>query len=170
MPLRITAMLASVFLAAGALSACGGDEKAGSKSQLTAKTGETVPAGAKSGALRLVDAAPVSYAKMKGSAMLTRSESGTTMRVMISGLKPGTRLAGHVHQQRCAQEEGGDHYQFLRGGAKEPPNEIHVKLLAGAGGAATATTSTPLIAGPAAMSVVVHDAIRGGKVACADVA
>lgn len=162
-------MLASVALAAGALSACGDDDKAGSKQfELTAKTGERVPAGAKTGALRLVAAAPKSFGELTGSATLTRSKTGTQVRVQVSGLEPGTRLNGHVHEQPCAKEEGGEHYQFLKGGAEEPPNEIHVKLVAGKDGAATATADTPQIAGSAAMSFVVHDAIRGGKVACAD--
>ncbi|MGI8593570.1 MAG: hypothetical protein ACR2ML_04260 [Solirubrobacteraceae bacterium] len=168
---RIALILASAALGAGALSACGDDDKTGSEQlELTAKTGERVSAGAKTGALRLVDAAPMSYGELTGSAMMTRSESGTTLRVQVSGLEPGTRLAGHVHEKPCAQDEGGDHYQFLRGGAEEPPNEIHVKLVAGKGGAATATASTPQIAGLLALSLVVHDAIRGGKVACADLA
>ncbi len=161
-------MLAMLALAAGALSACGGDEETGS--ELEAKTGEPVIAGAKTGALKLLAAAPASYRKMTGSTTLTRSMDGTTVRVQLSGLEPGTRLAGHVHELPCAQDDGGAHYQFLKGGSEEPPNEIHVELVAGKDGTATATTDTPQVAGSAAISLVVHDEVRGGKVACADVA
>ena len=167
---RIAALLAIGALMAGALGACGEDEASSKKPQLTAKTGEPVPAGTKSGSLRLVPSAPRSYRKLTGTATLSRSRTGTKVRVQVSGLEPGTRLEGHVHEKPCAQDEGGDHYQFLKGGEEEPPNEIHLKLLAGKDGAATSSTDTPRIAGPLALSLVVHDAVRGGKVACADLA
>lgn len=165
-------MLASVVLAAGALSACGGDDKSESKElELTAKTGERVSGGAKTGSFKLVPAAPRSYGALKGSATMTRRESGTVVRVELSGLKPGTRLESHVHEKPCAQDEGGAHYQFLKGGPEEPPNEIHVEgLVADKDGTASASADLTEIAGPLALSVVVHDAVRGGKVACADLA
>ncbi len=166
---RIAPALASMLLAVGVFTACGGDDKAGAKElELKAKTGERVPAGAETGVFRVLPAAPKSYRELKGSATLTRSTSGTKVRVELSGLNPGTELEGHVHEKPCAQDEGGDHYQFVKGGEEEPPNEIHVELKAGTDGSATATGENPGIAGPLALSVVVHDATRGGKVACAD--
>jgi len=168
---RITSILASVALAAGALSACGDEKSGAEKLDLTAKTGERVAAGAKTGSFELAPAAPRSYAGLKGAATMTRGKSGTVVRVELSGLNPGTRLESHVHEKPCAQAEGGAHYQFLKGGPEEPPNEIHVEgLVAGKAGTAVASADITEIAGPLALSVVVHDAVRGGKVACADLA
>lgn len=141
---KIFALLAALC-AAVALAACGGSE---SESEA-----ETV-----SGSFKPLPAAPPAYNGVAGNARLTRSEDGTVAAISLRGLVPGDRYVAHLHTGTCERPDaGGPHFQFNKGGADEPPNEIHFSLRANEAGEASARAANKrqVPAGEAG-SVVVH--------------
>ncbi|HEX9766197.1 MAG TPA: hypothetical protein VGA36_05505 [Nitriliruptorales bacterium] len=110
-----------------------------------------------------------------GHATLVRRADGTTfVTVHVDGLTPGGTYASHVHLQACDDNKAGGHYKHDPAGDATPPNELwpgNGPFTATGGGTANVHATAPWIAGPSAMSVVVHDVDAGGaKVACADLA
>lgn len=108
-----------------------------------------------------------------GRAQMIRTADGRTqVTIEVSGLEPGVTYAAHVHAAACAVGEADGHYKHDPAGAVTPPNEIWPgPVTANAGGSASGRTVADFVAGPTAVSVVVH---RPGpvpnKVACADLA
>jgi hypothetical protein len=108
-----------------------------------------------------------------GHAQMIRTADGRTLvTIEVSGLAPGVTYAAHVHAAPCAVGEADGHYKHDPAGAVTPPNEIWPgPVTANAGGSASGRTVADFVAGPTAVSVVVH---RPGpvpnKVACADLA
>jgi Cu/Zn superoxide dismutase len=117
-----------------------------------------------------------------GIAEITRTASGTEVKVQVRGLEPGTTYAAHLHNAPCAVNAGGGHYQDVPGGLAAPPNELWLSstddptagITANAGGVAQGRGSADWIARPEAQSVVIHFIPTGGttaggpKIACAD--
>jgi hypothetical protein len=119
---------------------------------------------------------------IEGVAELTRTASGTEAKVLVRGLEPGTTYAAHLHNQPCAINAGGGHYQDVPGGLAEPPNELWLSstddptagITTNAAGVAVGRGSADWIARPEAQSIVIHFIPEGGttaggpKIACAD--
>jgi hypothetical protein len=111
-----------------------------------------------------------------GQAQMVRRPSGTTVvELHVGGLVPGGSYASHVHKQACADGDADGHFQQAGSEAgTTPPNEIWPgdgPWTANAAGNASVRTTAPYVAGPGAVSVVVHDlslASTANKVACAD--
>ena len=111
-----------------------------------------------------------------GHAQMVRRPSGTTaVELHVDGLTPGGSDASHVHSQACADGEADGHFQQAGPTAgTTPPNEIWPgggPWTANAAGIADVRTTAPYVAGPSAVSVVVHDLSlpsTANKVACAD--
>jgi hypothetical protein len=121
-------------------------------------------------------AAPLHY-DIHGSAKMTTSAAGTTVKINVSGLDPTKTYGSHLHNGSCASG-GGGHYQHDEGGPTAPPNELWLTtgssgLVPNRGGVAhgagsatwqARTSSTPETN---ALSVVVHQP-GGARIACAD--
>ena len=121
--------------------------------------------------------------EIDGFATLTRTDAGTSGKVLVRGLEAGTTYAAHLHNQPCsAANPGGAHYKNDPGGPSMPPNELWFSstddpmagITAGAGGVAHGRGSADWVARPEAQSVVIHfippegTTAGGPKIACAD--
>ena len=134
-------------------------------------TFQTLPDGAASGL------------DIEGFATLTRSDAGTSGKIVVRGLEPGTTYAAHLHDAPCsAANPGGGHYKNDPAGPAMPPNELWLSstddpiagITANSGGVARGRGSADWVARPEAQSVVIHFIPPGGttaggpKIACAD--
>ncbi|MEV6586531.1 superoxide dismutase family protein [Streptomyces acidicola] len=123
----------------------------------------------KEGTFVVLDTAPPDSDAVKGTAWLAQHDDGTTVTVMLSGLEPGTDYMSHLHAQQCAKDNGGDHFQFKKGGPTTPPNEVHLAFTAGDDGKAMMTVNNDAKVGDGARAIVVHPAkAMDNKLACAD--
>lgn len=142
-----------VLVAAAALAACGSSD-----STTTETSGEeNAPV---TGQFAPVADAPAADSKVDGEAELTRSNSGTKVSISVTGLEPKTEYMAHLHAGGCDQADpGGPHFQFEKGGAEEPPNEIHLEFSSNAAGEGEAEASSKheVPIGEAG-SVVIHTA------------
>jgi hypothetical protein len=121
--------------------------------------------------------------EIDGVALLTRTRTGTTGRVVVRGLEPGATYAAHLHSQPCsAMNPGGGHYVHVVGGGGTPPNELWFSssvdptggITANRAGVAVGTGTADWVATADARAVVIHAIPPGGttaggpKIACAD--
>jgi Cu/Zn superoxide dismutase len=121
--------------------------------------------------------------EIEGFAQLTRSDAGTSAKVVVRGLEPETTYAAHLHNAPCsAANPGGAHYKNDPAGPAMPPNELWLSstddpmagITANAGGVAHGRGSADWVARSDAQSVVIHFIPPGGttaggpKIACAD--
>jgi hypothetical protein len=114
------------------------------------------------------------YDDVSGNAQMVRTASGQTIvTVTVKGLQAGAIYGSHVHAQSCADGDAGGHYSFgfpVPGGAHPSGSEIWPgPFTANPAGNAQGKATVEAIAGPAAVSVVIH-APDGVKIACADLA
>lgn len=142
-----------VLVAAAALAACGGSDDSTTGSTGGSEDNEVV-----TGKFEPLADAPAGYAKVSGEAELDRSNSDTVISLSASGLAPSTQYIAHLHTGGCDQADpGGPHFQFEKGGAEEPPNEMHLQFTSDAAGEGEATTSsTREVPAGEAGSVVIH--------------
>ena len=138
------------LFAATALAACGGNDQ----STTAADGGEAKV----SGEFAAVPDAPADYSEVGGEAEIERADGGTTVSLAISGLQPKTAYMAHLHSGGCdLADPGGPHFQFEKGGAEEPPNEIHLHFTSDAAGEGEAEASSKMeVPAGEAGSVVVH--------------
>lgn len=119
------------------------------------------------GDFELLDTRPEGYEGLSGRAVLARHGGGTTVTLLLLGLRPGAELVAHVHEGNCA-EGGGPHYKFDPDGGDAPPNEIHLRFTAEEDTTAQATVEDDRRAGDAARSVAIHEvADLDATIACA---
>lgn len=107
---------------------------------------------------------------VSGFALMARSHKKTIVVVVARGLEPGVKYGSHVHNQACADGNAGGHYSFGRevpGGALDGTEIWPGPFTARSNGFALGKTNVGAIAGPDAVSVVIH-APSGAKIACAD--
>jgi hypothetical protein len=157
-----SAALATAVL--GAVPALAGPARVGG-------TFETLPDGAAMGL------------EIKGFAQLTRSDAGTSAKVLVRGLEGATTYAAHLHNEPCsAANPGGVHYQNDPAGPAMPPNELWLSstddpmagITTNPGDVAHGRGSAAWVARPEAQSVVIHfippdgTTAGGPKIACAD--
>jgi Cu-Zn family superoxide dismutase len=103
-----------------------------------------------------------------GRAQMVRTADGKTIvSIHVEGLAPNTAYGAHVHKQACAVGDADGHYRFDPAGAATPPNEIWPAFTTNAAGIGNGDATADAVAGPTAVSVVVH-APGGAKIACAD--
>lgn len=110
-----------------------------------------------------------------GHAQMERTASGSTMVSLHAvGLAPGGTYASHVHAAPCAVGAADGHYKLDPLGPATPPNEIWpggAPFTANPAGIADERAVADYVAGPSAVSVVVHDLSlpsTANKIACAD--
>ncbi|MEI5527672.1 superoxide dismutase family protein [Streptomyces brasiliscabiei] len=121
------------------------------------------------GAFELLDTRPPGMDDVKGSAWLAQDPKGTTVTVSLSGLKPGATYMSHLHAQSCSAKNGGDHFQFEKGGATTPPNEVHLMFTADKSGMGMTTVNNDRKTGEDAKAIVVHPSeAQDNRIACAD--
>ncbi|MDW8805287.1 superoxide dismutase family protein [Streptomyces scabiei] len=121
------------------------------------------------GAFQLLDTRPPGMDGVKGTAWLAQGPKGTTVTVSLTGLKPGATYMSHLHAQACSAENGGDHFQFEKGGASTPPNEVHLMFTADKSGRGMTTVNNERKTGADAKAIVVHPSeAQDNRIACAD--
>ncbi|WP_107097574.1 superoxide dismutase family protein [Streptomyces sp. WMMB 322] len=191
--LRVAVCCTAVAAAAALLSGCGSDSSgssskkpAGSASPSKSKSmdgmhgkamgdpsatpANKIPdAEAVEGSFKLLDTRPPGMDEVKGTAWQAQGPKGTTVTVSLTGLKPGDTYMAHLHAQRCSADNGGEHFQFKKGGPAEPPNEIHLMFKADKSGKGMTTVNNKKKTGKKAVALVVHphDA-QDNRIACAD--
>lgn len=103
-----------------------------------------------------------------GRAQMVRTPDGKTIvTVHLEGLKANTTYGSHVHQLPCGSSDADGHYKYDPAGPAAPPNEIWPGFTTNDAGVGNGNATVDWIAGPTAVSVVVH-APGGAKIACAD--
>ncbi len=108
--------------------------------------------------------------KISGDAVLVRTPGGRTLAIVIAfGLAPNTTYGSHVHKAKCAAGDADGHYQFTPGGSADSVNEIWPGFTTNPWGMGVGFAQNGGVAGPDAVSVVIH-APGGAKIACADLA
>jgi Cu-Zn family superoxide dismutase len=106
--------------------------------------------------------------ELAGRAQMVRTADGKTIvAIHVTGLAPDTTYGAHVHQQACGSGDADGHYRFDPAGPAAPPNEIWPGFTTDAAGIGNGKATADGIAGPTAVSVVIH-APGGAKIACAD--
>ncbi|MGX1372707.1 hypothetical protein RKD19_008066 [Streptomyces canus] len=188
---RQAAACATLAATAALLTGCGGDtaentsaEKAASASpsksmdgmgdmamgDLSATPADKVPdAEVVKGSFALLDTRPPGMNDVKGTAWLAQGAKGTTVTVSLTGLKPGESYMAHLHAQYCSAGNGGKHFQFEKGGAAAPPNEVHLMFTADKSGTGMTTVNNTRRTGKNAVAIVVHPAeAQDNRIACAD--
>nr|WSZ18853.1 superoxide dismutase family protein [Streptomyces canus] len=121
------------------------------------------------GTFALLDTRPPGMDDVKGTAWLAQGAKGTTVTVSLTGLKPGASYMAHLHAQHCSAGNGGQHFQFEKGGATAPPNEVHLMFTADKSGMGMTTVNNTRKTGEDAVAIVVHPAeAQDNRIACAD--
>ncbi|MEU3278872.1 superoxide dismutase family protein [Streptomyces antibioticus] len=121
------------------------------------------------GTFTVLDTRPPGMDDVKGNAWLAQGPEGTTVTVSLTGLKPGHVYMAHLHAQHCSDGNGGSHFQFDKGGAAKPPNEIHLMFTADKSGMGMTTVTNSRKTGKDALAVVVHpNEAQDNRIACAD--
>lgn len=117
------------------------------------------------------DGPSLGYDSVSGEATMIRTASGETIVIVVArGLTAGLTYGSHVHNQACDVGNAGGHYSFgfpVSGGALDGSEIWPGPFTANPGGNAVGWTMVGAIAGPEAVSVVIH-APGGAKIACAD--
>jgi hypothetical protein len=112
------------------------------------------------GVFKRVGDAPPAFAGVTGRAKLTAGpDGGSEASVALRGLRPNVTYIAHVHEGTCDQPDpGGPHFKFDPAGPDTPPNEIHLRFAADAGGRGSARAhSARAVPARAAGSIVVHE-------------
>ncbi|MEV1067054.1 superoxide dismutase family protein [Streptomyces sp. NPDC050263] len=121
------------------------------------------------GAFKLLDTRPPGMDEVEGTAWLAQGSKGTTVTVSLTGLKPGASYMAHLHAQHCSAGNGGEHFQFEKGGATTPPNEVHLMFTADKTGMGMTTVNNSRKTGEDAVAIVVHPSeAQDNRIACAD--
>jgi hypothetical protein len=121
------------------------------------------------GAFKLLDTRPPGMDDVKGTAWLAQGAKGTTVTVSLTGLKPGHHYMAHLHAQHCSAANGGEHFQFSKGGAAKPPNEVWLTFTADKSGMGMTTVNNAKKTGKGAVALVVHPMeAMDNRIACAD--
>jgi hypothetical protein len=192
---RLVTCCATVATAAALLSGCGGDSSDSASHKATAASAspsqgmsggmsdmnmsygdpKATPAyklsGASvaKGAFQLLDTRPPGMDDVKGTAWLAQGSKGTTVTVSLTGLKPGHHYMAHLHAQHCSAADGGEHFQFTKGGPAKPPNEVWLTFTADKSGMGMTTVDNPKKTGKGAVALVVHPMeAMDNRIACAD--
>ena len=116
--------------------------------------------------------------EISGHAVMVRANGRTHVVANVSGLSTNTAYAVHVHKQACSATDpvtglptfADGHYQFVPGTGSayvNAVNEIWPGFTTNAAGIGHGFAQNDGIAGPTAVSVVVH-APGSAKIACAD--
>ena len=127
-----------------------------------------LPGDVRTGRFAALPGAPSTASDISGSAWVTQNDKGTTLTIEVTGLRPSTGYAGHLHTQPCSQDDGGPHFTFDPGGPQQPPNEVHVAFTADHLGNGLTTVENPRRVGDGAQAVVLHDATGRSRLVCAD--
>lgn len=164
-------------------SACGAEDEAAEPaadsstmdhSEMTMNDPDATPADevegeVQSGDFVVLDTAPPGSDAVTGEAFLAQNDDGTTVTMRLSGLEPDIEYLAHLHEQPCAEDNGGDHFMFDPEGSDVPPNEVHLAFTADSEGSGEATVTNPEEVGDGAPSIVVHPAdAMDNRLACAD--
>lgn len=112
------------------------------------------------------------YPELAGTATLVRERDRSRARLDADGLAPDAAHLVHVHEQACADGNGGAHFRFDETQAFGEQNELWLPFTSDATGASgRVEVVQPLRAGPRAVSVVVHDPDNPAqRIGCADLA
>ncbi|MEU3278830.1 hypothetical protein [Streptomyces antibioticus] len=108
------------------------------------------------GAFKLLDTRPPGMDDVRGTVWLAQASEGTTVTVSLTGLEPGGHYMAHPHAQHCSVADGGEHFQFSKGGAAKPPNEAWLTFTADKSSMGMTTVSNAKKTRKGAVALVVH--------------
>jgi PKD repeat protein len=110
------------------------------------------------------------YPEITGTATMVRSRDTTVTTLDVSGLKSDASHMVHVHEQSCADGNGGAHFRFDETQPFSEANEIWLPFTSDADGASgEVTVTSDQRAGAEAVAIVIHDPDNPAKrIACVD--
>jgi hypothetical protein len=117
-----------------------------------------------------LDAGVTKSVYLHGFGTLARnlSQEQTIVTLHVEGLDPALTYMAHVHQMPCSAGAGGHSKKDPSVTVASEQNEYWMMLHANATGSVDLTQPFAGIAGPDAMSVVIHDPTDSTKLACLD--
>jgi len=120
-----------------------------------------------------------------GSAVATRTATGMSLTLTVSGLAASRGYGTHVHKLTCTEMMAGGHYQHNPAPTPDastdpaygnPSNEVWLDFTTNASGAATTTSTVSFVPRMGeAKAVVIHDrltgdgGVAGAKLACINI-
>jgi PKD repeat protein len=110
------------------------------------------------------------YPDLTGTASMVRSRDTTVTTLDVSGLKPAAAHMVHVHEQSCANGNGGAHFRFDTDLPFSEENEIWLPFTSKADGTSgEVVVTSDQRAGSKAMAIVIHDPDNPAKrIGCVD--
>jgi hypothetical protein len=103
------------------------------------------------------------------ASMNRRPDRMTHFDLSVKGLLANTAYTAHVHSQPCAMTEGGPHYKRdLAIATVIEANEIWLRFTSDAAGLAAASIDVDHLTRADARSIVIHEPVSGGRLACVD--
>ena len=110
------------------------------------------------------------YPEITGTASMVRSRDTTVTTLDVTGLKSDASHMVHVHEQSCADGNGGAHFRFDDTQPFSEANEIWLPFTSDADGASgEVTVTSDQRAGAKAVAIVIHDPDNPAKrIACVD--
>jgi cytochrome c len=110
------------------------------------------------------------YPDAAGTASMVRSRGTTVTTLDVAGLKPDAAHMVHVHEQSCADGNGGAHFRFDTDLPFAEDNEIWLPFTTDAEGASgEVVVTSDQRAGAKAVAIVIHDPDNPAKrIACVD--
>ncbi|MCY4726180.1 PKD domain-containing protein [Nocardioides sp. STR2] len=110
------------------------------------------------------------YPDLTGTASMVRSRDTTVTTLDVTGLKPNAAHMVHVHEQSCANGNGGAHFRFDTDQPFSEANEIWLPFTSKADGASgEVVVTSDQRAGSKAVALVIHDPDNPAKrIGCVD--
>ena len=110
------------------------------------------------------------YPDLTGTASMVRSRDTTVTTLDVTGLKPAAAHMVHVHEQSCANGNGGAHFRFDTDLPFSEENEIWLPFTSKADGTSgEVVVTSDQRAGSKAMAIVIHDPDNPAKrIGCVD--
>ena len=110
------------------------------------------------------------YPDLTGTASMVRSRGTTVTTLDVTGLKADAAHMVHVHEQACADGNGGAHFRFDTNQPFSEDNEIWLPFTSDADGTSgEVVVTSDQRAGAKAMAIVIHDPDNPAKrIGCVD--
>ena len=110
------------------------------------------------------------YADLTGTASMVRSRGTTVTTLDVTGLKADAAHMVHVHEQACADGNGGAHFRFDTNQPFSEDNEIWLPFTSDADGTSgEVVVTSDQRAGAKAKAIVIHDPDNPAKrIGCVD--
>ncbi len=130
---------------------------------------DTPPAKVSYGKVQILQAgADAGYGEAQGFATMVREDNSTNITTQFNGLQKGISYPSHVHVLPCAQGAGGHYKIDSTITTSVESNEIWLSFTTDMDGNGGINTERSFVAGPEAVSIIVHDPVSKAKLLCID--